>query len=194
VDDLIETISNDPAVQTRYEEMRAAGTTHKLAELLATRSFPGLNGTDKAFNRGRCNGNQGEKCPDLYNYFQRIADAQGVSTTGRYYCHGLGRYPGDPRAWVSDTSDVLRIARERNLRIDGIVQHEGYAVEPAPDIPLAEDLWERDTLACLAESPGKRYEDAREEVFNVRSGKIKSEDLLVEDNVPHPADVLAEDE
>lgn len=169
---IIHKISDDPEVQARYEAMRLAGETHAMAELLALRAFPGINGTDKAFNRGRANGNQFGSCPGLGDYYKRIAESAGVSVAGKYYCHGLGRYPGDPKAWVSDTSDVLRIARERNLNIDGIVTHRGHDVEPAPDVPLAPDLWERETQAILAEDPDMRPDDAREKAFNLRTGRV----------------------
>ena len=183
-------ISDDEDVQVRYWIMRLKGESHNIAEMLALRTFCSINGTNKAFNRGRANGNQFENCPALGDYYRRIAETAGVSTTGRYYCHGLGRYPGDPRAWVADTSDVLAIARDRNLSIDGIVTHRGEPVEPAPDVPLAEDIWERETNAILAESPGMRYEDAREKAFNLRTGRDDPNPQLVSDSVPHPAEVL----
>jgi hypothetical protein len=188
-------VSDDPAIQARYLELRLAGQSHNMAEMLACRTFPGFNGTDKAFNRGRCNGQQFERCPALGNYFKAIADRAGVSVNGRHYCYGLGRFPGDPRAWVQDTSDVLRVARERHLNVDGIVNYQADPVEPAPDVPLAPDIWHRETQALLAANPGMRYLDAREQAFNLRTGALRSdEELLVEDNVPHPAEVLADDE
>lgn len=183
-------VSDNPEVQRHYEHLRFSGMSHNLAEVIACRAFPGINGTNKAFNRGRVNGNQFENCPALGDYYRRIAESHGVSTSGRYYCHGLGRYPGDPRAWVQDTSDVLAVARQRNLGIDGIVTHHATPVEPAPDIPLAEDIWERETNAILAESPGMRYEDAREKAFNLRTGRDDPNPQLVSDSVPHPAEVL----
>jgi hypothetical protein len=184
-------ISDNPEIQRRYEQLRYDGVSHNLAELFALRTFPGINGTDKAFNRGRVNGNQFADCPALGDYYRACAESAGVSVAGKYYCHGLGRYPGDAQAWVADTSDVLRVARERNLNIDGLVTHRAHEVEPAPDVPLAADLWERDTDLILAESPGMRYEDAREKAFNIRTGREGPGQLLVADDVPHPADVLA---
>jgi hypothetical protein len=187
-------VSSDFETQVRYFELRLKGQSHNMAEILATGAYPGFNGTNKAFNRGRTNNNQFERCPRLGDYYRGIAESQGVSTTGRYYCHGLGRYPGDPRAWVSDTSDVLRIARERNLNIDGIVSHRGHDVPPQPDVPLAEDIWERETQAYLQEHPDARYEDAREKMFNLRTGKERIGDLLVDDSTPSPDEVFARDE
>lgn len=188
-------VSDDFEQQARYWRMRRDGQSHKMAEMLACRAFPGLNGTDKAFNRGRHNGKQFERCPALGNYFKSIADRAGVSVTGRHYCYGLGRFPGDPRAWVQDTSDVLRIARERKLNVEGIVNYQAEPVEPSPDVSLAPDIWHRETQAILQEDPDMRYLDAREKAFNLRTGANKDRDeLLVEDYVPHPADVLAADE
>lgn len=166
----VDIISSDPAVQGRYEELLAAGNTPRFAEMLATRSFPGLNGTNKAFNRGRCNNNQFAHCPQLGDHFKRIADAQGVSIAGKHYCYGLGRYPGDPRAWVSDTSEVLAIARDRNLNIDGIVNHRGTPVAPTPDVPLADDIWDEGVQSVMSQNPDMRADDARELVFNRLTG------------------------
>lgn len=36
----------------------------------------------------------------------------GVSITGKSYQSGLARFPGDPRAFVSDLDDARRVARE----------------------------------------------------------------------------------
>lgn len=170
LDSLPDRISDDPEIQARYEELLALGNKPRFAEMLATRSFPGLNGTNKAFNRGRCNNNQFAHCPELGDHFKRIADAQGVSIAGKHYCYGLGRYPGDPRAWVSDTSEVLAIARDRNLNIDGIVNHKGVPVPPTPDIPLAADIWDNAASEVMAAHPDMKPDDARELVFNRLTG------------------------
>ncbi len=178
---IIEKISEDPDVQRRYEELILVdGQTPRFAEMLATRSFPGINGTNKAFNRGRVNGNQFANCPALGSYYKAIAERAGVSVNGRFYCHGLGRFPGDPRAWCADTEDVLRIARERNLSLDGIVSRIAEPTEPKPDIPLAEDLWKEATQEVMSGNPDMRLEDAREKAFNLRTGR----DRPAEDDGP----------
>ncbi len=43
----------------RYVEMRLRGESHKMAEVLATRKFPGLKGTDAIFWEGWFSGDAG---------------------------------------------------------------------------------------------------------------------------------------
>ena len=187
-------VSDNPEVQAHYESMIAAGESHNIAKMCATRIVPSTV-TDREFNVGRHNNNQFENCPGLGNYYKRLAEKAGVSVNGKYYVHGLGDYPGDPKAWCSGRGDVLARAKEKNLKLDGLVSYKGHEVEPSPDVPLAEDLWERDTHEYLAEHPGARYEDAKEKVFSVRTGReVINDALLVEDYVPHPADVIEADE
>lgn len=161
-------ISWDRDIQVEYWEMRLKGGTHNLSKMCVLRSPPAIV-TDQQFNMGRVNNNQFARCPELGKLYREEADRQGISTTGKYYVHGLGRYPGDPRAWCRGRGDVLAIAKERNLSISGLVEHKGHAVEPTPDVPLAEDLWENATQEVLEANPDMRYEDAREKAFSLRA-------------------------
>lgn len=186
-------VSDDPDVQGEYNRMRLRGESHNIAKMCALQRAP-LLVTDNTWNTGRVNNNQFANCPALGNYFKSIAESQGVSVTGKYYVHGLGRYPGDPRAWCRGRGDALAIAKERNLNLSGMVEHRAHEVAPTPDIPLAEDLWQEATEEILAENPDMRLGDAREKAFNLRTGRDRlpehEQDL---DHVPHPADVLATD-
>jgi hypothetical protein len=172
-----ETISANPEIQNAYDAMRAAGESHALAEMLALRTFPGVRGLDSDFNKGRCNGEQFANCPALGDHFRRVAEGAGVSTTGKTYLRGLAEYPGDPAAWVSGTSDVLRVARERGLRVEGAVDYTPPAPArgPDPDVPVAADIVEARVDACLEADPGARREDVRERVAEVLSGAVDLE-------------------
>lgn len=158
-------ISNDAGVQSHYEECRQNGCNHRLAEMLALRAFPHAN-TDREFLEGRCNGKQFERQPRLGERYRKMAEAAGVSTTGKVYLGQLADFPGDPKAWVSDRSDVLRVAREKNLTVDGSVKHRGHETEPMPKVDVAEDLVDEYTAREIAENPEKarNLDETRHEV------------------------------
>ena len=182
-------ISADPAIQARYREMRADGQSHNMAEVLALRAFPGFV-TDDTFMRGRRgNVDQFANAPDQGKLYHAIAEQAGVSTSGMYYCSPLASYPGDPTAWISGRSDVTRIAREKGLKIEGMVNFTpDVEHEPTPDIPIAEDILERHVQEHLAADPFARYEDVREATFNRLTGRDDPHPLLVDDYVPSPVE------
>ncbi len=117
-------VSDDQAIQFSYEEMRRNGESHAIAEMLATRSFPGVKGTDSVFMQGRkLDGQQFEEAPpNVGAHHMELARKAGVNTSGKYYSGTMARFPGDPRAWVSGLGDVRRIARERQMGVSGAVE------------------------------------------------------------------------
>jgi hypothetical protein len=116
-------VSPDWQTQVNYSRMRNLGESHAMAEMLALKTFPAVRGLDSDFNKGRCNGNQFEQTPGMGNLYRSMAEAAGVSTTGKQYMHGLAEFPGDPGAWVNGTGDVLRIAKERGFNVQGAVEY-----------------------------------------------------------------------
>lgn len=197
--ELISELANDPqaldfyvrnpgaVVHRRYTAMRLRGESHNMAEMLALRKFPGVTGLDADFMRGRMTGDQFSNRAQG-EYYHRIAEEAGVSTAGKYYSAPLASYPGDPSAWVSDRSDVLRVARAKGLRVEGLVDYSPPEHEPSPDIPVAADILERHVQEEMEVSPGVAYEDVRERVFDRLTGAIDNNPLLVDDHVPCPVD------
>lgn len=172
-------ITNNFAIQMDYWKMRKNGESHRMAEMLATRSFPGIK-SDAIFNEGRFSGEAGRIGVEQ-RWLQEQAEAVGVSTTGKFYCRGLADFPGDPTAWVSDRGDVLRVAREKNMTVHGYVEHKGRQVEPNADVRIADDLVEGEVDEIMAECPDADRETVREEVFAVRTGGVDPNDLRVGD-------------
>lgn len=163
----------------RYREMRVAGESHNMAEMLATRSFPGLR-TDAIFNEGRFSSDAGKVGPEQL-WLKQQAEAAGVSTNGKWYCRGLASFPGDPTAWVSDRGDVLRVAREKNMNVEGYVEHKAHHVDPGDDISIADDIIESEVREILEACPEANADDVREEVYAVRTGAVDNNPLCVED-------------
>lgn len=162
-------VSPDFSVQVRYEVMRIRGESHNMAETLALRTFPATR-TDREFNLGRCNGNQFEGKPGLGDHYRHLAEQAGVSTTGKYYQHGLASFPGDPTAWVSDKADVLRVAKEKGFKVSGQVEYDPGEREPEPDVVIADDLVEAMTDDIMDMDGGYRREDVREKSYNRLAG------------------------
>jgi hypothetical protein len=161
----------------RYLEMRLGGQSHKFAEMMATRSFPAIR-TDSEYNKGRCNGNQFEAVPGLGNLLRKQAEAAGVSTTGKYYCHGLAEYPGDPEAWVGGRGDVLAVAKKKGMSVQGSVEYTHPERAPMADVEIADDLIQREVEQVMARDGGYRRGDVEENVRMLRSGAVDINGLL----------------
>ena len=115
-------------VQEFYAKMVKDGVAPRMAEMLALQQPPGLRGTDRTFMQGRCNNQQFDGMPRHHaEKMIRQARSAGVNPSGKYYCSGLadGRGPRDPAAWVDSVNDVLKVAKERNLTVEGAVEHKG---------------------------------------------------------------------
>lgn len=171
-------------VMLAYYKMRFLGQSHNMAEMLATRSFPGIRGTDSTFM-------QGTHMQDglLDGVRQRMAAQAGVDTNGRRYISGLARFPGDPEAWVSGLSDVKRICTDRGWNCHGAFEHEAPEplFSPAPDVPIAEDIVYQHVSNELAaydprELTPQLADDTKERLTNLLSGKVDAgQDLKVTD-------------
>jgi len=127
-----------------YVAMRLDGTPHKMAEMFALQQPPGSK-SDREFLEGHCNGSQFDGQEYIGDFYAAEAKKAGVSIKGKVYVNGLAQYPGDPRAWVSDRSDVLRVARENGMTVSGAVDYKPDSrladlAMAKPDTRVADDL------------------------------------------------------
>jgi hypothetical protein len=142
--------------------------------MLASHSFPGCIGTDRAFLQGRHLGlSQFADMPLAARHHERIAETSGISTVGKCYISTLARYPGDPQAWVSDLHDVRARCEERGWGCEGAIKvapREDRA--PVGRYQVAEELVEDYTDDVVMENPdlGARRSEVREEVATRLSG------------------------
>ena len=173
-------VSNDLVTQARYENMRLDGQSHNMAEMLATRSFPGVK-TDAVFNEGKFSGDMGKVGPHQL-WLKLQAEAAGISTAGKWYCSGLASFPGDPTAWVGDRGDVLRIAREKNMTVHGYVEHEAHETDPGGDVPIDESIVNDEVEEILSRNPHVNAEEVREQVRSIRTGAVDNNPLLCYDH------------
>lgn len=138
-----EVLAAGPRAVSHYQKMVADGETPRFAEMCALQQPPGVKGTDRAYMEGRYNNQQLDKMPtDHARNIATLARRAGISISGKYYAAGLAdhRGPADPAAWVDGTSDVTRVARERNLTVSGAVEHQGVAQPRPKSKPLSERL------------------------------------------------------
>lgn len=147
------TAADEARHQRNFREMVAAGQGPALL-------------TDAVFLQGHVNGSQFEHQEHIGNYYAHQARQAGVDPKGKVYLSSLAAYPGDPRAWVDGRGDVQRVCEERGWQCDGSVQVKGVKAEPL-DVPIAEDIVQREMALAQAGDPGlaeKSAEEVREKV------------------------------
>ena len=129
----------DKEVQRHYAKMIRAGQSQAFAEMCSLGQPPGTKGSDRAFQEGRLDGNWLDKLPPRQaKRMVREAKKVGIDISGKQYISGLADKRGhmDPMAWVSDTSDVRRAAKAKNLTVQGIVNQEAAELPPRPSVGL----------------------------------------------------------
>jgi len=145
------TVSLDEGVQLAYESMRAQGQTHNMAEMLATRSLPGLR-TDATLMA-----NAPKRQPLPREHYAK-AKAAGVVTDGKFYDHQAARFPGDPEAWISGYGDYKRICKKNQWGLSGDVKNDIKPKEVAAKVDtqpytVADDLVHEEVTRMGQEDP-----------------------------------------
>lgn len=168
-------VSEDPAVQSRYEELRRAGQDHAFASLATSRRAPMTRGLDRSFMEGRNGYDDGLNGSRLRERYYEAARKAGVSTSGKVYVHGLANSPFDPNGWVSDLGEVVKKCQVQGKSCEGAATH--VAPEPPPQIGvrLAEHLVQEKMQKVLATNPDRAKDLAglREEVIEKHGQKPK---------------------
>jgi hypothetical protein len=154
---------------------RALPYGERWALMVATQTPPGTRGTDRAFMEGRLNDQWLDDMPK--RQAQRIlreARAAGINPHGKTYVGGLAdlRAHRDPEAWVDSTADVLRVAKKRNLTVEGIVNHKGTQIPQKPPA-LSERIIQEDIRHYRKLHPGKKTAELREMVLTKHALKRK---------------------
>jgi hypothetical protein len=151
-----------PHVQQHYLKMIADGQSPRFAEMCSLQQPPGTSGTDRAFQQGRLDGNWIDDMPiHMAKRVVREAKAAGIDITGKQYMSGLSDKRGhcDPEAWVSDLSDVRRVAKKRNLQVRGIINVDAHDTPPVTvdlNPKIAKELAKKE----IAKNPSLSMKDA----------------------------------
>lgn len=149
-------------VQDHYRKMIRDGQSERFAVMCSLQCPPGTKGTDRAFQQGRLDGNWLDQMPKHQAVkMVREAKAAGIDITGKQYVSGLADKRGhcDPMAWVSDTADVKRVAKARNLNVQGIVKHEAREVQKQGPV-LNPRIVSRLAREEMAKNPSLKRRDA----------------------------------
>jgi hypothetical protein len=164
-----------PAAARIYQSALANGATERFAIMVALQTPPGTRGSDRAFMEGRLNNQQLDDMPDFQaKRMLSQARSAGINPTGKVYVGGLADHRGfkDPAAWVDSTGDILRVARDRNLTVDGAVTHKGTPVPPQRKV-LNERIVNEEMARYRKLHPGKKREELREMVISKHAHPLK---------------------
>ena len=176
-DDLPWDVQKSPtATQVFYRKMIGDGVAPRLAEMLALQRPPGVRGTDRAFMLGRMGNQQFDSMPkDHAQNMITLAKRSGVNPSGKWYCSGIadGRGPGDPAAWVDGVSDVISVAKARNLTVEGCVEHKGTPMPRPKSLPLSEAATKELMREERRRKPTMKKGELREYVINQYGRKSK---------------------
>ncbi len=137
-----------------FNRLIAEGKTPEAAAMYACQQAPGTKNTDRAFCQGQQRKMNGMS-PLVGGMLQRAAKKAGIQTAGKYYMSGLGKAT-DKHAWVSSAEDVLTVAKQRNLNIEGVVNHKAVKREDKEQVsvPLAPDVIRQIEKKMLRADPG----------------------------------------
>lgn len=160
----------------RFVRLVNEGFEPAFAAMHASRSYPGVVGTDTQFRQG--NQKQFENTPAVVR--QAMLKKRGYSGNAVYH-NGLGE-------WVESTSDIKRAARRKNKTIEdhdtGKILHQGHYV-PEKRAPMSEDLVRARMLTygtkdpSLVSTPAK-IKKLREDVINKHTPHWRKKDTVLE--------------
>jgi hypothetical protein len=124
-------------VQDHYRKMIADGQSVAFALMCSLQQPPGTRGSDRAFMEGRLSGNWLDDLPKRQaNWMVKEAKAAGINPSGKFYLSGIADKRGhlDPEAWVDSVADVKRVAKKRNLSVQGMVNVQSSEVPRKSEI------------------------------------------------------------
>ena len=155
-----------PEACETYEKALPYG--ERWAVMCATQTPPGTQGSDRAFMEGRLNQQWLDDMPPKQaRTILSEARAAGINVTGKVYVGGLAdlRAHRDPMAWVDSTADIKKVARARNLTVEGAVRHNGTPMPPKRTV-LNERIVKEEMTRYRKQHPGKKEGELREMVIN----------------------------
>lgn len=154
-------------VQAHYRKLIAAGQSPRFAEMAALQKPPGTRGTDRALMQGRLNNEQfGDMNSPLARRMLREARAAGISVSGKFYMGGLADKRGhlDPKAWIDSVGDIKRVAQERDLHVQGIVEYTPPEKPPKKSVDIAPDILRDQVRRELKANPKLSRGEATERI------------------------------
>lgn len=156
-----------PEVQGHYRKLIREGQSPRFAEMAALQQPPGTKGTDRALMQGRYNHEYfGSMTGPLARRMLQEARAAGINVSGRFYMGGLADKRGhlDPKAWIDSVADIKRVAQERDLQVQGIVDYTPPEKPPKKSVDIAPDILREQVRRELKANPKLKRGEATERV------------------------------
>jgi hypothetical protein len=154
-------------VREHYVRMIRDGQTPQFAAMCALQQAPGTRGTDRALMQGRYAGEwMNHMHRPLADRMAREARAAGINISGKFYMGGLADKRGhrDPAAWVDSVADIKRVAQERDLHVQGIVEYTPPDRGPRKSVDIAPDILREQVRRELKKNPRMKRGEAIEKV------------------------------
>jgi hypothetical protein len=148
--------------RAHYLKLIAAGQTERFAIMCALMQAPGTKASDRAFMEGRYSGNWLDELPKRQaKWLVAEAKAAGINPSGKFYMSGLADKRGhlDPMAWVDSVDDIKKVAKARNLNVQGIVNIEAKS-QDRKEVALNPRVEKELARKEIARNPGLSYKDA----------------------------------
>ena len=154
-------------VQEHYRRMILAGQTPQFAEMAALQQPPGTKGTDRALMQGRYNMEyMGSMTGPMANRMLREARNAGINVSGKFYMGGLAdkRAHLDPKAWIDSVADIKKVAEERSLHVQGIVDYTPPEQPPPKSRDIDPEILRENVRKELKRNPGQKKSEVVERV------------------------------
>ena len=145
----------------------------RIQEIIDSRQSPSLNTDTRYFaGLGTADPFEGMSEPVKQLAIEKAAKA-GVNILNKRYVGSLATESCDPKAWVENRGDMLRVAREKNLSCEGIVTNKvEINAEPRSTYEPAADILEDRTIEILDAQGApdivsrKEFEIAEDKAYN----------------------------
>ena len=154
-------------VREHYLRMVRNGQSERFAAMCALQRAPGTKGTDRALMQGRYAGEwMGQMHSPMARRMVREARAAGINISGTFYMGGLADSRGhrDPAAWIDSVADIKRVAEERGLHVQGIVDYTPPDRPPRKSVDIAPDILREQVRKEMKANPKLKRGEAAERV------------------------------
>jgi hypothetical protein len=157
-------------VTEEFLNMVADGQSVKMAEMLATRKAPSLGITDQTYMKNKPQTlleqfGGSEILLNAWNTAYRAKTGEDIPSDA-FIFRGLANGIGDPAAVLShknSLSDIQRVMRERNVRVEGDWEIEPVSAPPVvQETRMAPDLVQEYVDDYISEDPSLASKDRRE--------------------------------
>lgn len=171
--DSLPVVSESDAIQEAYVSMRLDGQSHNWAEMCAHRQAPGTKNSDRTFQEGIGAGQFLDKMPPMIRKARMAAYEKATGRKvpeGARYLSTLARFPGDPKAWVTDVGEAKARFKEFGKGCEDL-GIEARELPPPPKVRIAEDIVQRHLQKAVADpaNAGKDKRELREAIIDKHS-------------------------